>query len=486
MKMLKNILLIFIIIILACAPLSSCIYYYPGDGNFSDDGWGNGDAHGEGNTSVDNNISDGGNNNQSNETIVDATLLASSNRYNSISASPGKGPIVAATYSDYEYNYFIIDLGCVENAPVYYIPELRYNGASPLTLKFESKQVTEASVQDVVSQITSETITTIKTGNASVEIGADAKFPKVGKKEVDLGVHLNTQYSRSWGSETQNTTSTENTYTTAKKEVEEKSFSIEYVVGENNEDAGWYRLTMMSTCDMYLYVKTDSETTEVLESNITVSARPDFRLSLDYGGEKGDFSKTSDKSNIEVPDDCYLEYLRDIEFDYKQHTDILFSTGQISVNDSGAYGLNDSSATRDIIDLSSYRSYFNDDNLFCFYVTVNLNEKNDGYQDIYLYDNNSTTSSIVNFSSAYHDYGLVDGVVIEHGPGKKDTSAKDYSFVWYVKGSDVKDKMYVRYDSYGTKEDSWVRNFIKIDLLITREKQVDKVQVLNNSGSRKN
>lgn len=105
---------------------------------------------------------------------------------------------------------------------------------------------------------------------------------------------------------------------------------------------------------------------------------------------------------------------------------------------------------------------------FIFNVTVNIAEKDDGYQEIYLYTESKKYSG-TNYSEAEAiNYGMIAGEIIEHGPGKKDTESYDHSFSWEVSGNRCRNTMYIRYDAHGNDSDTWYRNNLKIVVQVVK------------------
>lgn len=144
---------------------------------------------------------------------------------------------------------------------------------------------------------------------------------------------------------------------------------------------------------------------------------------------------------------------------------VLNDSTEKAVYDSGGYGLHPKQSY-DEIDLSKYSDYMGNGYLFVFDFSVNLREKDDGYQEVYLYNNNGTSSKIETVKNAINNYGLVSGKVIEHERGKKLTDSRKYDFTFYVNGLNIRENMFVRYDAFGDDGDTWYRENIKVTLRI--------------------
>ena len=143
---------------------------------------------------------------------------------------------------------------------------------------------------------------------------------------------------------------------------------------------------------------------------------------------------------------------------------VLNNSTTITVTDSGVYGL--AARSHEQILLSSYSEYMTKDYIFVFDVTINISEKNDGYQEVYLYNKYDVTTSSDKDISYAREHGLIFGRLLEHGPGQLKTTPEDHNFNWVITGNNVKEKMYIRYDAYGTKDDTWFKNSIKVTLKV--------------------
>lgn len=97
-------------------------------------------------------------------------------------------------------------------------------------------------------------------------------------------------------------------------------------------------------------------------------------------------------------------------------------------------------------------------------VTLEISEKNDGYQYIFLYKNKNCNSNDVSLDSLWDQYikgeddsdpNCLYGYRHEHTAGKVDTSWATVTFEKTVMLSDLKDDLYLRYGASGKDEDTW-------------------------------
>lgn len=149
---------------------------------------------------------------------------------------------------------------------------------------------------------------------------------------------------------------------------------------------------------------------------------------------------------------------------------VLDNENQITVTDSGVYGL--AARSHEQMDLSEYSEYMQSGYIFAFDVTINLQEKDDGYQEIYLYNKFDVTTSDGNKTLAFaREHGLLWGTTLEYAPGKVNKTPGDVHFSWVISGESIRktngdEGMFIRYDAHGDDADTWYKNSITITLRI--------------------
>lgn len=236
----------------------------------------------------------------------DVSLEYSTARYVSVSAPlENNAPPLIASSTDYTHNYYLVDGGYIKNVPISSGATLEYNGQTAMTVRFEQSSVTTSKVEEsmakTVSESVSETGMNEFEGKFSYETGALAKV-LAGKFSVGL------TYTRKWGTVTENAISMANTYTVASEAAETLTQSLEFTIGNNGEKKGAYRLSMVTTCDVYYLVTTDRENTELTEFEMILCARPGVKYVLEYD-ERGEFGKTAGAQELDWPEDFYRNYV---------------------------------------------------------------------------------------------------------------------------------------------------------------------------------
>lgn len=135
-------------------------------------------------------------------------------------------------------------------------------------------------------------------------------------------------------------------------------------------------------------------------------------------------------------------------------------TVEKTITDSGRFN-----QIHDSVNFNSvYDGKYNLDNLYnqgyrtmAVEITMDVKEIHDGYQYIYIYDDTSTTS-------------YLSGGRFEHGPGKKDTQYKTYTFYFEIDINNVRDNDFViRYGASGAFKDDWVTKNVKVQVGWSKE-----------------
>ena len=224
------------------------------------------------------------------------------------------------TYNGYDFYY--IYLGKLTNIPMYNFSNQHHNGYIESTYKIAIIEETINSVTQIVSNSSQTVITTInehtssKTTGGKVSAEISAKFPI---KFINVGIK--TKAEEHWNNYVSDTVTTINTQTIS------FTNTVEYVTSEarttmeerkyifsRNIDIGYYRYTMFSSSDVYLYVIKNSNTGEIVEHEFKEYVIPGTCFwDLDYS-ETLPFSK-NDSTGFEL-DISILENLPKPELDF--------------------------------------------------------------------------------------------------------------------------------------------------------------------------
>ncbi len=229
-----------------------------------------------------------------------ANPITDNGRYLSVAAPINNVPNIVESATDNEYNYYFIDLGYAKGVPISSGTAIEYNGQTPITVSFEKSIVTQDSVSKSLTKAVSETVSVTSMGSATFKVGQKFKY-NIGAAKAETSI--NASYSRQWGTVTDKSNSTSDTYETATSETEELREAITYTIGDHDEEKGVYRLSLIGTCDIYAVVQTNLDNSSVVSISYTLSARDDMRIKIEYDDD-GLFDGNAEK--IKLPTNYYL------------------------------------------------------------------------------------------------------------------------------------------------------------------------------------
>ena len=241
------------------------------------------------------------NNTNNNDNINNNGVSYLSNRYEVHSApiTNGSLPLIDSS-TDYTYNYYLVDGGYIKNVPISSGVTMFYDGKTKYDVTYGKSEVTTQRVENSMNKTVMESISESNTGNANVTISAEVEWSM-------FSVDAELIYSRQWGTIDERQNSFTSIYTVATEKTEQITTEIRYTIGNNNEPAGSYRWSYVTTCDVYYLVKTNRENTEMISCNIVLNARNEGQFMLEYS-QNGDFNKTSDSNLLGWPVDFYKNF----------------------------------------------------------------------------------------------------------------------------------------------------------------------------------
>lgn len=138
-------------------------------------------------------------------------------------------------------------------------------------------------------------------------------------------------------------------------------------------------------------------------------------------------------------------------------------------DDSGAFSCNSKDGYVEAVNLSSLKKYFTSSYEFEFSVSASISEIDDGYQEIFLYNNGKSFSCSGTEYSKACEHGMVASWQIEHGPGYLEKTRYNHNATWVISGDKLKDEMYLRYGAWGHKSDRWKLYEINMNVTVTKK-----------------
>lgn len=245
--------------------------------------------------------------NQSGSNETPETPAVSS--YQIVSAPMQNGLIVMDSATDGQKNYYLIDLGYAKNVPIWSGVAVEYNKnqESAPALKFAKGQQSETSVEETISKTISKTVSSYSSSSWENKVGLD-----LGAESIFFKFSLEVSNSRSWGNTTEKNNSTTNAFTSANSVANSYSTEVSFATGGNGY--GWYRLSMLATCDIYAVVETDLDNKTIVSITYTVCPRDDAALTLEYNTHNSWVDESVEKitvptdqiKNLKKPDKVYM------------------------------------------------------------------------------------------------------------------------------------------------------------------------------------
>ncbi|MGN1235115.1 MAG: InlB B-repeat-containing protein [Christensenellaceae bacterium] len=227
----------------------------------------------------------------------DLKRLSSNSRYEIHSAPIHNNslPLIDAS-TDYVYNYYLLDAGYIKNVPIVHGVETRYDGKHSPTITYSKSTVTTEEVASSIEKTASETIS--NTTMNAIGIGVEGSW---GWFTASL------EYSRQWGTTIENKNSFTSVYTIANQTSEGMENSISYTIGEPTDEKGYYRISLVTTCDVYYLAKTNRDNTKLIDFTVFFCARGSQQFVLEYS-ENGDFNKDNATSELTIDNEFYKNF----------------------------------------------------------------------------------------------------------------------------------------------------------------------------------
>ena len=413
----------------------------------------------------------GGNGETSGENVITSNDL-NVKRY--ITHKDSQSNEVMYSFSDGRYNYFYVYLGYIEKVPVAYEPAEFWNGSVKPQLSYTITNYNEQQVSETLSTCITNSVE--QQNQVSVNVSAGLQIYAV---EVNAGVGLSFSNTSSSSKSTTKTTSSLNTWS----ETHTKTISYEL---DSNCPYGYYRYTLFATCDVYVVIVHDKHNNSTSYDYLTCARENTYHYAIDYSATET-FSK--DVNSNQIPFDFSIINQIDLNANLPVSSGpdfislpynkvVLSSNEEYKVIASGTW-LNGSEKTdwglsheADAIDLSDYTEYMTAQYEWEFTIKVDIEEIEDGYQEVYLYNqlvkHGSVSSSDLYDESFAKECGLVKAFR-NHNYSIKANDKWTAEMKFTLAGSECKKSMYVRYGAHGEFGDDWLKKGVKVIITITEK-----------------
>ena len=195
-------------------------------------------------------------------------------------------------------NYYTIYLGHIDNVPIDSSSMMSFDGISNQTITRTQGIINESTVSTSVSKAIIETTSSTSTLVLSASVNAEFKIPF-------FSAAANTSVKNTITNSHSKTISVSDTYTTALTMANSTTDSFSWTLSKKSHPKGRYRITLFATTDVFLSVKLNNDNSVLLDSEITVCARPSsYIYALDYDPDmNGEFRKSAPGNILAIPED---------------------------------------------------------------------------------------------------------------------------------------------------------------------------------------
>lgn len=366
-----------------------------------------------------------------------------------------------ASGSDGRYNYFYVKLGSVRRTPVYYENAYSHLGMVEREYEWSETESYETTVETATEDCIAKTVSQELSFGTSSELETSLEFEYAGL-EIGARATASANLESSLG-HSRTDTVTKSTSKAVSQRME-KTKKIAYKITKDCP-VGIYRYTVYATVDVYAAIVCDTETESYTYTYFSIIDQSTLMEELSYFKDESFGGSASRSLSLDTSalDEVSL-YAKDLPL---INTSITYkSNARKTVTDTGMYG-SEQQSSQEVLDLSVLESYMSDSFEFTFDITVNIEEKNDGYQEIFLYKREPAYDS--KSEDWTEETAKENGLVAQSGKIDSGDKAYDKSLSFTLSGEDCAKKMFIRYDAQGEKEDTWYRNSITVTISVDRK-----------------
>nr|AGS51785.1 hypothetical protein [uncultured bacterium contig00053] len=409
---------------------------------------------------------------------ADSMTLAPALRAVTTASSNNANPIVMSSYTDGTYNYYLIDVGFIQNMYVSAIGFLHYNGMTPMSLS--QSTISETTITNAMTETISDSITFSNT--QSGKVGIQFAYEKSILFIRKFSVKLNGEWAGSWTNTTTSTRSRETSVSTA--ESYGRSESISFTVGEHGEPEGFYRYALYAVCDVYFVISTSLDNQELISWDTLACIRDNsYFPHMDYS-TNGIFDNSPLGNEITFVEDFYKTLPRpsigeqppQLPPPWTGMTDwVTIRTETKKITDSGRFNQHfdtinfnkfnyETDGVPKPISLSELKELGY--KTVSFYIRLDVIKFDAGWQYIFLF-NSSIKSNDFNLGSVQFDeggsllfnyYRLVNESILKFENISIDKFMNDLSF----------NEFFIRYGASGDSSDDWGNMNLRIQLLFKK------------------
>lgn len=370
------------------------------------------------------------------------TAIAENKRYGTTTMSEMTYSEFEAMYSFYDndYYYYVFYLGMIDHVPLQNTaPTYQYSG-TPFTKEVTCTSTNSSTVSKMVSNASSKCVNMSFNSNVKGKLGV-----------IEAGLSASISHSEQ--------TSATQSYTEA--ETYSKTVQDKTVFSFNKDSAhGYYRYILLG--DVNVFGVAAKKISDGSFEYFTYEVVASQYYSLDYSPT----STFGDNNYGSLDFDVSESYLNSLPIPTVNVADSETVTPPVLKDPSNLkYRYENKSSKEidatykysdiDVFDLAEdpdFRPYMTDKYTFTFKITIQMEEKWDGFQEIYIF--NSEGVEVAGIS----DYQCPDGETVTE------------TWTWKVSGENVTDVMNMVYGAHGQWSDDWVRIYCIAEVTVN-EKQ---------------
>lgn len=215
-----------------------------------------------------------------------------------------KGYRIDFSTTDGEYDYHFINLGKVEKMPISSGDMWHYDGRTSIKLTYTVKEGDSGSLTTSMTSAWSKTIETTNAWNMSIYAEAAASYSGFGFK-----AHAKAEFAEDWSQTTNATDSSSrsDSVSTLNTWAREHTETMEFNIGSDCKDVGYYRFSVFATCDVYAIAVRD-RTTDKYFCMYDFCARPGSLFSaIDYSPIN--FDEINYEKKLSISDEVFKELI---------------------------------------------------------------------------------------------------------------------------------------------------------------------------------
>ena len=376
-------------------------------------------------------------------TATAVNLRYTATKYESSSAN------YKSTYAFYDetYYYYMFYLGQVRRVPLQDNAVVYEYSGSAFSKEFSTQTVNETTVSQMVSNVQSECI------EVSVGTKVEANYEEyLFLAKINAGITVEGKESAA------NTTTQSQSYENAKTYSESASETTAFSFDENSAH-GFYRYILLGDLEVFGVLVKNIQTGEYYAETYEILVAQYYTLDYSTTSTFNDHEKSflsfelteEEIENLPVPE------VNISEADEELGEDVIDISKLEVIYDPAPFkqAIVDTGFVYEEFNINELSNYMTGEYNLVFEVQIMISEKNDGYQEIHLYNKNGT------WLAGLSDY--------THGGNDADDTILGVTLKWRISGNNCTDIMKLGYTAHGLGADVWYKHDVKVIVTVERK-----------------